>query len=175
MVRKSSDEGYIVEVKDTAARIPVERYQEIAEMIARHKGWRFLLITGEDAVTGFQEKIEGKFPAWKQLQKRLRQVKRLIALGESEGAFLALWGLLEALMRKRAEDASLPIERLPTTSLINHLYSQGEHSMDQFDRAVMLHDHRNRLIHGIEIAELREPLARLQELVDELMKTWKPT
>ena len=174
IVRKSKDEGYIVEVRNTAARIPVERYQEIAELIAQHAGWRFLLITGDDAVTEVPEKIEGEFPSWQHLKERLEQVNRLLSLGESEGAFLSLWVLLEALMRKRAEQMALPIERLPTSSLVNHLYSQGELSMAHYERVRVLQETRNRLVHGIEVSQLDAPLAQLQEVVNELMVSWTP-
>jgi len=45
---KGSDVGYIIELKNSIAKISVDRYREIAEIVAQHHGWRFLLITGED-------------------------------------------------------------------------------------------------------------------------------
>jgi len=45
MARKGSDEGYIIEIKNSIAKISVDRYREIAEIVAQHHGWRFLLIT----------------------------------------------------------------------------------------------------------------------------------
>lgn len=174
VIRKSKDEGYIVEIKSLATRIPVERYQEIAEIVSRHTGWRFLLITGEDVVASIQKEFEGKFPAWEQLYRRKEEADRLVSLGELEGAFLLFWVLLEALMRKRAEQTSLPIERLPTSPLIKHLYSQGELSMEQFDQAITLQDFRNRIVHGLEVSELSEPIVQLQRLVSELLNLWAP-
>ena len=51
-------------------------------------------------------------------------------MGETEAAFLSLWGVLEAALRRRALQMSIPIERFPTLSLINQLYSQGELSLN---------------------------------------------
>jgi hypothetical protein len=34
---------------------------------------------------------------------------------------LSLWGIIEALLRRRAEEVSIPIERFPTVSLIKHI------------------------------------------------------
>ena len=48
IARKGSNEGYIIELKNSIAKISVDRYREIAEIVAQHHGWRFLLITGED-------------------------------------------------------------------------------------------------------------------------------
>ncbi len=69
---------------------------------------------------------------------------------------------------------TLPIERFPTPSLINHLYSQGELSIEQFDNAKSLLNVRNHLVHGFQTAELSEAVRQLQELVNELFKLWSP-
>ena len=40
---------------------------------------------------------------------------------------------LIALLRRRAEDVKLPLERLATGVLIDYLYSKGELSIPQYD------------------------------------------
>ena len=174
VVRKSKNKGYIIEVKTASAQISVGRYQEIASIISQQTGWRFLLITGDDAVSNSQDGIEGNLLKWGQIYQRKGQADRLISSGESEGAFLSLWVLFEALMRKRAEQIFLPIERIPTIPLIKHLYSQGELDMEQFDQALSLQNLRNQLIHGIEVLDLSEPIIHIQYLVDDLLKSWGP-
>ena len=64
VVRKSKNKGYIIEVKTSSAQISVGRYQEIASNISQHTGWRFLLITGDDAVSNSQDGIEGNLLKW---------------------------------------------------------------------------------------------------------------
>jgi len=171
LVKKSDKEGYIVEVKNSAHRIPVDRYREIAETVSAHQGWRFLLITGEDALLEHPDKKEHLL-SWEQILQRKEQGERLLALGEREGAFSALWGALEALLRKQAEQLSIPIERFPSLSLIKHLYSQGELSIAQFDTAMALFEVRNRFAHGYQTPELADAVEQLSELVNELINLW---
>jgi len=105
---------------------------------------------------------------------RKTQGERLISLGENEGAFLSLWGTIEALLRRRAEEVTIPIERFPTVSLIKHMYSQGELSIEEYDRAMLLLSVRNRYIHGFEAPEVNESVSELLALVNELISLWAP-
>jgi hypothetical protein len=146
--------------------------KEIAEIVSKNTGWRFLLIT-EDALLK-DEDNEVNLLSWEQVFSRKTQGERLISLGENEGAFLSLWGTIEALLRRRAEEVSIPIERFPTVSLIKHMYSQGELSIEEYDRAMLLLSVRNRFIHGFEAPEVNESVSELLALVNELISLWAP-
>lgn len=172
MARKGSDVGYIIELKNSIAKISVDRYREIAEIVAQHHGWRFLLITGED-ISSDDPKDDSELLTWEQMLQRQEQAQRFLAIGEVEVAFLYLWGILEAAMRRQARQVSIPIERFPANSLINHLYSQGELSMEQFDQVRGIQTIRDRLIHGYQLPNLGEPTKQLQGLVHELIAMWK--
>lgn len=172
IAKKSPNEGYIIEVKSSVSRIPIDRYREIAEVVAQHAGWRFLLVTGEDVSLSEQATDGNGLLTWEQMLQRQIQAERLLSLGEAEGAFLSLWGILEAALRQQATKASIPIERFPTLSLINHLYSQGELSIEQFDKVKALQAIRNRFVHGYQTPNLVEPTKQLQELVNELIALW---
>ncbi len=168
LVKKSDNEGFIIEVKGSTDRISVDRYREIAETVSEHPGWRFLLVTGKDSVPDSQENTK-QLLSWADIQRRRKQSEQLIAIGELEAAFLSLWAITEALMRRQAEQALIPIERFPTVSLIKHLYTQGELSIEQYDKAMSLVDVRNRLVHGFQTPELAVSVTELQGLVDELL------
>lgn len=172
IAKKSPNEGYIIEVKGSVSRTPIDRYREIAEIVAQHAGWSFLLVTGEDVSLSEQEEDDNGLLTWEQMIQRQAQAERLLSLGESEGAFISLWGILEAALRQQAIKALIPIERFPTLSLINHLYSQGELSIEQFDKAKVLQAIRNRFVHGYQTPNLDEPAKQLQELVKELVELW---
>ena len=172
IARKGLDEGYIIELKNSIAKISVDRYREIAEIVAKHHGWRFLLITGEDISSGEpQDDIE--LLTWEQMLQRQEQAQRFLAIGEVEVAFWYLWGILEAAMRRQARKVAIPIERFPANSLINHLYSQGELSMEQFDQVRVIQTIRDRLTHGYQLPNLEEPTKQLQVVVNELITIWK--
>lgn len=170
--RKGLDEGYIIELKNSIAKISVDRYREIAEIVAQHHGWRFLLITGED-ISSADPQNDSELMTWDQMLQRQEQAQKFLVIGEVEVAFLYLWGVLEAAMRRQARQVAIPIERFPASSLINHLYSQGELSMEQFDQVRVIQTIRDRLIHGYQIPNLDEPTKQLQMLVNELIAMWK--
>lgn len=168
LVQTPEGMGYIVEVKTNAEQVSVERFREIAATVAKHKGWRFLLVTGDD-VSGSNIPANDLL-SWVQIEARLETGRRLITLQEFEGAFVALWGVLEALLRNQAQLAGIPIERLPASSLINHLYSQGELSMIQFDKVKELFAIRNRLVHGYQTVDLAQPSQDLYKLAKEILE-----
>ena len=172
IARNGSNEGYIIELKNSIAKISVDRYREIAEIVAQHHGWRFLLITGED-VSSEDPKDDSELLTWEQMSQRQEQAQKFLAIGEVEVAFLCLWGILEAAMRRQAKQVAIPIERFPANSLINHLYSQGELSMEQFDQVRVIQTIRDRLTHGYQLPNLEEPTKQLQVVVNELITIWK--
>ena len=130
-------------------------------------------MTEEDALLK-ENSNEVNLLSWQQVFTRKTQGERLISSGENEGAFLSLWGTLEALLRRQAEEVSIPIERFPPVSLIKHMYSQGELSIEEYDRAMLLLSVRNRLIHGFEAPEVNESVSELLALVNELISLWAP-
>lgn len=172
IARKGLDEGYIIEIKNSIAKISVDRYREIAEIVAQHHGWRFLLITGEDISSGDPQN-DSELMTWDQMLQRQKQAQKFLVIGEVEVAFLYLWGVLESAMRRQAKQVAIPIERFPANSLINHLYSQGELSMEQFDQVRVIQTVRDRLAHGYQLPDLEEPIKQLRVLVNELIAMWK--
>jgi REase_AHJR-like len=173
IAKKNEAEGYIIEFNASGRQKSIERLRGIAEIVSEHTGWRFLLVTEEDALLKDNAK-EVNLLSWEQIFSRRTQSERLISLGENEGAFLSLWGIFEALLRRRAEEAIIPIERFPTVSLIKHMYSQGELSIEEYDRAMLLLSVRNRFIHGFEALEVNESVSELLALVNELISLWLP-
>lgn len=173
IAKKNEAEGYIIEFNGSGRQTSIDRLKEIAEIVSENTGWRFLLITEEDALLKDEAK-EVNLLSWEQIFSRITQSERLISLGENEGAFLSLWGIIEALLRRRAQEAIIPIERFPTVSLIKHMYSQGELSIEEYDRALLLLNVRNRFIHGFEAPEVNESVSELLALVNELISLWAP-
>jgi len=167
LVMKSTEDGYIIEVKTKSNYVVIDRFRELADTVAQHKGWRFLLVTGDDV---FSHEI--KLLSWEQISAKQRTGKKLLSLGEVEGAFWIFWSAFEAVLRKQAEHVAIPIETLPTNALIKHLYSQGEISMEQFDSGISLLEMRNRLAHGVHVPDLEKMTAALEELLSELLALW---
>ncbi len=79
IARKSSDEGYIIELKNSISRISVDRYRVIAEIVAQQHGWRFLLITGEDIFSA-DPQDDSDLVTWEQMLQRQEQAQRFLAI-----------------------------------------------------------------------------------------------
>ena len=172
LVVKPDGERYLVEVKGSHKPIPVEKYQEVAKIVSKEPGWRFLLVTNsgpEDALAGERKPLE-----WDEIDSRVAHAERLRSLGEYEAGFLTLWTAFEAVLRKRALDEYSPLESLQVSSIINHLYSQGELSIEQSDTALGLLGIRNLIAHGFQSSTAEEAFARLETLVRELIEAWQP-
>lgn len=171
LVKKSADQGFIIEIEEVAANLSIERYREIAKTISVHSGWRFLLITGEDATPIAEEDVADIRLTRPQILHRKERIAKLISIGEHEAAFLSLWIFAEILMRRHARQALIPIDRLPTILMIHHLHSQSEISLDQFERVLVLHEIRNRVAHGfpVKALNLNQAIENLLNLVDEFI------
>lgn len=167
VITKPSGENYLIEVKDSATQMPIERYRDIAETVAKYPGWGFLLITDEDVEGDDKELLSHD-----QILQSQTQAKKVLSSGQVEAAFLLAWRTFEAMLRRQAVYTHIPIENFPTSSLINHLYSQGELSIEQFDKATALNAARNLFVHGYQVANLSDAANALQALVDELSSTW---
>lgn len=173
LAMKSENDGYIIEIKSKSAYTSVDRYREIAETVSQHDGWRFVLITGDDvSQTMSEQKLSRELLSWDEIMRRKERGEKLIELGEFEGAFLVLWGALEASMRRQAEAITLPIEHFPSLSLIKHLYSQGELSIDQFDKTMKLCATRNQVAHGFQTEDLDSLIVEMKGLVSEIVELW---
>lgn len=169
---KTNSASYVIEIKDSIDNTPIDRYRDIAENVSEHPGWSFVLVTGQDIPAFSGQEAEAEVLTWSQMFERFAQAKRLLELGEPEPAFLLLWVIFEAVLRRHAMQVSIPIDRLPTTSLIKQLYSQGELSIEQFDAATALQDLRNQTVHGFQTTDLKQPAVQLEKLVNELLSDW---
>ncbi|MFM6350239.1 MAG: hypothetical protein ACKPFK_34625, partial [Dolichospermum sp.] len=88
---------------------------------------------------------------------------------------LFLWSILESLLRKKAVIKNIPIERLPASNLLDHLYSRGEISMDQFDVFKDFLKCRNKIAHGITTPTdaTGEILILANNTTKSLIKEWR--
>jgi len=174
LVKRPNGERLLIEVKSSSAGISVERYREIAEIIGNHVGWRFLLVTGDESQLALSDLPGHTLLEVAEIRTRSKQSEVLLSQGFIPAAFLSSWSVLEALLRRRANHVGLPIGGLATSSLVNHLYSQGELTMEQFTSLKSLQIVRNQVVHGLESLGLELRTATLIELVTELIADWFP-
>ncbi len=173
LVARNGDSGVIIEIKPSAERLSIDRFQSIAQEIASHPGWRFILVTLDDVDSSAIPTTTAELPTWEQLMGKLDQVESMVNNRVLEPALLYLWTIFEAALRKRAIQQNIPIERLPPSVLLNHMYSQGEVSVDQIDSFHELMKKRDRILHGANEATDLNLAGELVEAVKELVTEWR--
>ncbi|NAO53356.1 hypothetical protein [Pseudomonas syringae] len=172
LLATKGDLKLIIEVKTKASRISIDKFQSLAQEISKHDGWRFLLVTLEDIDSSSAPTGEYELPTWPQLESKLLQIHPLIKERLIEPATLYLWSIFEAALRKRAIDQSIPVERLPPSILIKHMYSQGEVSVNDMNMLLEFMNKRNRLAHGANEKIDPEQLSILLQTVSRILAEW---
>ena len=174
LLAEKDDQHLLIEVKRAGTPLSVDRLQSLAETIRQQPGWQLLLVPATEG-PGQSLRTASQLASWPATTERARRASALLASGETEAAFLMLWVTLEALLRRHAEQIALPVDRQPTSALLNYLYSQGELTFEQFQLALMAQQVRDQLVHGFEAAEVPAVTQSLQTLVSKLLAEWAYT
>lgn len=173
LLASKGDEHHIVEVRESGTRLSVDRFQELAAEIGRHRGWRFFLVTSDD-VNPDGVPASNPLLSWEELREQSSIAPKLLELGANEAALVSLWTIFEGMLRLQATRIFLPIERFPTAGLLDHLYSHGELSMEQYDRATEVLAIRNAVAHGFSAEGVRSAAAQMLDIVHQLFDEWTP-
>ena len=172
IVARKGDEGLIIEVKASTSRISIDQFQELAETVREHPGWRFLLVTLQDLPVS--EDAE-RFLSWNELKTKLAQARMLVSDGMFDAAALYAWAIFEAAMRKRAVATATPVERLPATTLMSHLYTLGHMDVDAFAIAKEFLALRNPIAHGLGTVHDDEAIEKFLQIASRLLSEWSRT
>lgn len=174
LLAEKDGQHYLIAVRASGTRLSVDRFVEVAREVSRHPGWRFLLVTADDVTQDGLPLTREKLLSWDELRAQASAAAELSKAGQEPAAILALWAALEGILRRYAERVSLPVERLPASVLIKHLYSHGELSMQQYDAARAALEVRSRVAHGFEASGLSAAVSQLSALVRDLLREWNP-
>lgn len=176
LIAFKDDGGVVLEVRQSQHRLSVDRFQDIAEQIAAHKGWKFLLVTLDDVTDAGRPEGLDDLPSWGELETKLGEVEQLSSDGYGDPALLYVWSAMEGALRRQAIAQHLPIERFSPKALIDHMYSSGELSMEEFDVLKAIHVKRNRMAHGVATKLGDRELNELLVLTRSLIARWgKPS
>ncbi len=173
IVAKRNREGVIVDVKASHARLSIDRFQEIAEEIGKHTGWKFVLVTLDDVDERIVPSVEGELSSWSELNNKLNTIDELFHGDLYEPGLLYLWGVIESMLRKRSFAEQLPIHRFPPAKLLNHMYSSGEISISEYDLLKELFTKRNKVAHGLAVVLGKNELEKAATITRELLAKWR--
>lgn len=166
LVAVKPDESVVVEISVKGDRSPSERFGDLARQIGQQPGWRFVLVVGDPVDVGMLPVDAPVITLDEVVRNEAAAAK--IAEQSPTSAFLLLWVAAEALLRMLAHRAELPLERVPTSTLIRDLYSFGELSATDFHAALDLQQIRDAVAHGFQADDVVGAIGRLQELLANL-------
>ncbi len=173
---RDPNQNLIIEVKQSSATASAEQYSKVARIVAGHNGWRFLLVTEDDA-TQIENERDADTPTWTAIRDQLEGIRSPVLAQFPEARLLYAWSILESTLRRVALDNHIPIERQGTIALMNQLYSLGELDIDQFDVLKATLNTRNRVAHGFKVdrSEKDKFAGDLIALISDLVATSSPT
>lgn len=174
LLARKRDHTVIAEVRTVGRPGTFDRFIDVVEQVKKHGGTSFPLVIVEDVEVAVLPEEGELLPAWDQLQDQIVRNERLLRAKDSEGAFLGLWIALEGILRREARDAGLPVERLPSAELVEHLQAHGVLAREPYETLRALLPVRERAVHGFQADDLAEAAPRLLRLVRGLLGAWAP-
>ena len=168
LVARGPHESVVVEVKVGTQTAASERFRELAETIQRQPGWRFSLVVidprSDEVAPPTQQLLDRQ-----DIVDRLGRANALLKTGATDAAFLLLWVAVEALLRHIATREGLPLERVPSSSLMKELFSLGILSRSELEVAQRAFSVRNALVHGFATTQLDETARELAQFAQKLL------
>lgn len=163
------DSKLIVEVKSSLKKISIERYQSIAQLIAQHQGWRFVLASADDVQENIDADAEKSYLTWDEIAKQITQVPSVISSIGNSAALLYIWGICEAALRRCAFESAIPVERLPFSNLAKYLYSVGELSITELETLLAAQKDRNKVAHGFKVNVSSDTLESITGFIQKII------
>ncbi|NOQ36545.1 MAG: hypothetical protein GQ569_11735 [Methylococcaceae bacterium] len=165
----------IIEIKNSVKKVSVEHLQAVSELISEHKSWRFVLITLDDIKDDVLAGTEDTYPSWIEIDTQAEKTSAIIDTIGYSAALIYIWSLVEAALRRYAFESSIPIERLPFSRIIKHLYSIGVLSMEELNTLISLQNIRNQAAHGSKVEISRNSLDQLIEFTHKAVSNLRLT
>ena len=168
LVARGPNESVVVEVKVGIQTAASERFRELAETIQRQPGRRFSLVVIDprsDAVAPPTQQLLDR----QEIVDRLGRANELLKTGATDAAFLLMWVSVEGLLRHIATREGLPLERVPSSSLLKELFSLGILSRSELEVAQRAFSVRNALVHGFSTTRLDETSRELAQFAQKLL------
>jgi hypothetical protein len=166
LLAKRGNDAIVFEIRSSAGslRRPMER----AEEIRKHRNWRFFLVTDEDVVP-HDSHVEPQ-PWWK-LEQAVQETPAIVESLPPWMQLLALWAVLEGVLRRTAVDEGIPIELLPASTLITALYDDGPLPYESYEPLKCAAEVHRRVRHGYPTADetVAEAVGAVSEWLPQML------
>jgi hypothetical protein len=154
MLARRGDENLVFEIREDMPS-GMERLLARSREIGRHPGWRFLWISCDDVVPLEAPGVQGDPPDWGWLEQHAEEARSLADTGSKRLALLALWSVLEGMLRRASIDHEMPTDRLPAALLLPMLYDEGYLPYETYEPLKAAQEVHRRVVHGYDAPEAK--------------------
>ncbi|MFM9438399.1 Holliday junction resolvase [Janthinobacterium sp. CG_23.3] len=164
------DDKIIIEVKSAGAKIDSDAYFRLDREVQRHPGWRFLLVTVDEADLQEHDPNGTSSVSIEKIQEHLRNIDRVAEKPELATLVLPkLWMVYLSALRLLALNEGLDVQNCSDLSFLNKAYSTGMLSFDEYESARRLMSLRNEAVHRLDTFETPADWKQLRQMVDGVL------
>ena len=172
IIAQKGREYVVVEVKTGGSAGSLEQYKKLAEAVAKHPNWRFLLATVSSDTTE-EELSSSETEEVAALAQYLSRVNDLLESESKEFAVPFLWSALMLGMREHAKQRAVPVDAKSDIRVMNYLYSLGELSNEDYQISRHFYALRNELLHHVGKTIDPEEVDALSEFLRKKLADWQ--
>lgn len=173
ILAQKSDDNLIIEIKGPSDRSHVEKYQNIASIISKNPGWRFLISTiseelDEVPISAPLEPID-----YSSIFESLTRIDSLLSSGMHIYAIPFLWNTLITTLRLHAQNSGIAVDATSDLRVLNYMYSLGVLSPEDYERCRIYLKLRNEAVHKINFTITRDQADEMRRFVELQIKNLK--
>lgn len=170
-------ENLIIEVKSAGAKVDPEIFFKLDAEVQQHPGWRFLLVTVNDAELKEETGSgTGKNLNVKSIRAHVQEIARLgDDLKFARLVLPALWTAYVASLQLLLVNEGIAVDGYAELSLLNKAYSAGLVAFDEYEAGRRLMSLRNQAVHSLDVTVTTAECMQLREMIESLLNRIDPS
>ncbi len=148
MIARNDSETVIVEVRTQESLTQSPELDAIAQAIAGKAAWRFELVVTNPKDRKIKLGRDASLLDRPDIAYRLQEVRQLSEQEHGEAALLLAWTVIEALLRRLAQEENILLQQDNLMYLVKSLFSQGLLDKEQYQILQEGLEARNTIVHG---------------------------
>jgi Holliday junction resolvase-like predicted endonuclease len=173
IVATKGNEAVVIEVKRRDQLAGDDALISLAKSVQEHEGWRLDLVSlGRSKRQDYESLVPGELLSPVEIKKRLTSARLLLQHKDSDAALLTTWTAVEAVLRIKALQDDLVVDRRMAKRFTKQAYMFGLIGWREYELLQRALDLRNRVAHGFRTKVGTTGLTRsLIRLTDKLLRT----
>jgi uncharacterized protein YutE (UPF0331/DUF86 family) len=169
MIARNAMETVVVEVRTQESLTQSPELDAIAQAIDGKPGWRFELVVTNPKESKSKLGKDSTLLDRPEIVYRLHEVRQLSEQEHGEAALLLVWTVIEALLRRLAQEENISLQQDNSMYLAKSLFTYGLLDKEQYEILQQGLEARNTIVHGYKGTQSYTTiLSKLQHVADQL-------